>query len=377
MNKKAIGFLSIFSLLISLSIVPAYSATKAGAKCTKVGIKSVVGNKTFTCIKSGKKLVWNKGKTSVAIPAQVIPDSWPIDKSADKNIFLIADKNIRKFQTSTKSPAKVIVNYGPTVEKNRADQHLNSMFEASKFWSTDWNFDKEITVAIGTSKDYTWMRGFWSTFGLLRPEFDSSEKTYTSQGEYCNQGGAIFGDSQPFFWGCLSTQGSLDRYGIAGKKFASHEYTHLAQYGIMTNLGARNMPTLFMEGSAEFYGVTLASTPDKISKDWQEFLSGGYFSESARDYVRSASSDQIYELLIDSYNKGNKYQGHWYYTGAYVTLRMIAAQGHEGFVNFMKSVKETSNAGQSFEKIYGIKFDDFAKIIAPEIGALAKTIKSR
>jgi hypothetical protein len=43
----------------------------------------------------------------------------------------------------------------------------------------------------------------------------------------------------------------------------------------------------------------------------------------------------------------------------------------------MKSVKETSNANQSFEKIYGIKFEDFAKIVAPEISALAKTIKSR
>jgi hypothetical protein len=145
----------------------------------------------------------------------------------------------------------------------------------------------------------------------------------------------------------------------------------------MSNLGARNMPPLFMEGSAQFYAVTLSSAPNKIDKDWQEFWSGGYFSESARDYVRSASSDQIYELLIDSYNKGNKYEGHWYYTGAYVTLRMIAAQGHDGFVKFMNSVRETNNANQSFEKIYGVKFEEFAKVIAPEISALAKTIKSR
>jgi hypothetical protein len=60
-----------------------------------------------------------------------------------------------------------------------------------------------------------------------------------------------------------------------------------------------------------------------------------------------------------------------------VTLRMIAAQGHDGFVRFMNFVKETGNASQSFEKVYGIKFEDFAKIIAPEISALAKTIKSR
>jgi len=43
----------------------------------------------------------------------------------------------------------------------------------------------------------------------------------------------------------------------------------------------------------------------------------------------------------------------------------------------MKSVAETSNAGQSFEKIYGINFEAFAKIIAPEIQKLSSTIISR
>jgi len=61
MNKKLVAVFSIISLSLSLPLFPATAATKAGAKCTKVGIKSVVGNKTFTCIKSGKKLIWNKG----------------------------------------------------------------------------------------------------------------------------------------------------------------------------------------------------------------------------------------------------------------------------------------------------------------------------
>ena len=61
MNKRLITFLSIFSLSLSLPLIPATAAVKAGAKCTKAGVKSVEANKTFTCIKSGKKLVWNKG----------------------------------------------------------------------------------------------------------------------------------------------------------------------------------------------------------------------------------------------------------------------------------------------------------------------------
>jgi M6 family metalloprotease-like protein len=48
------------------------AAVKAGSTCTKVGTKSVSGGKSYTCIKSGKKLVWDKGvvvaKPSVAKP---------------------------------------------------------------------------------------------------------------------------------------------------------------------------------------------------------------------------------------------------------------------------------------------------------------------
>ena len=375
MKRKTIAFLSVLSISLSLPLTPASSAVKAGAACKKAGVTSISSNKIFTCTKSGKKLVWNKGTPIKQV--EIIPDSWPIDKAADKDILLIADKNLRKFQQTNTTTPKITINYGPTTDKKRADEYLFSMHEAAKFWASDWKYDKEVNAAIGTSKDYSWMFQEWSKFGLTSSEFDSSEKSYTSQGEYCNQGSALLGDDKPFLWGCLSTIGTLEKYGIAGRKFGSHEYTHIAHYGIMGNTGMRNMPVLISEGSADFYGVSLASSSSAISKDWKSFFSGGYFSEAALDYLKTASSDQILELLIDSFNKGTKQEGHWYYTGAYATIRMIAAQGHDGFVRFMKSVAETSNAGQSFEKIYGINFEAFAKIIAPEIQKLSSTIISR
>jgi len=65
MNKKLIAFFSILSLFLSTLLIPANAAAKAGAKCNKAGITSVVSGKTFTCIKSGKKLVWDKGMKEV------------------------------------------------------------------------------------------------------------------------------------------------------------------------------------------------------------------------------------------------------------------------------------------------------------------------
>ena len=42
-------------------IVPANSATIAGTKCTKLNSTKIASNIKYTCVKSGKKLVWNKG----------------------------------------------------------------------------------------------------------------------------------------------------------------------------------------------------------------------------------------------------------------------------------------------------------------------------
>ncbi len=52
-----------FTLLLVISFGGAVEAAtpKAGAACTKAGTTAVFAGKKFTCVKSGKKLLWNKG----------------------------------------------------------------------------------------------------------------------------------------------------------------------------------------------------------------------------------------------------------------------------------------------------------------------------
>ena len=64
MNKKFIAFISIFSVFLPLT--PASAVVKAGGVCKKAGITSFASGKSYTCIKSGKKLVWDKGKLSAS-----------------------------------------------------------------------------------------------------------------------------------------------------------------------------------------------------------------------------------------------------------------------------------------------------------------------
>jgi M6 family metalloprotease-like protein len=58
MNKRLIMFLSIISFTLLLPLIPVNAAVKAGGSCSKARIVSVASGKTYTCIKVGKKLIW-------------------------------------------------------------------------------------------------------------------------------------------------------------------------------------------------------------------------------------------------------------------------------------------------------------------------------
>jgi M6 family metalloprotease-like protein len=87
-NKRLIALLSILSLFLSTPIIPANSAAKAGAKCTKVGIKSVVKDKSYICIKSGKKLIWKLNSQNSNTSKPIIP----VTNLSDAALFSNLDK---------------------------------------------------------------------------------------------------------------------------------------------------------------------------------------------------------------------------------------------------------------------------------------------
>ena len=83
-------FTSAIVILFSIASLPAFSANPpaSGATCSKAGITQSYQGKKFTCIKNGKKLVWNKGVLISKGSQTQTPSNPPTSTSMDQENLL-------------------------------------------------------------------------------------------------------------------------------------------------------------------------------------------------------------------------------------------------------------------------------------------------
>jgi len=124
--RKALRLLALVLSLTSLVSV-AQAAVKAGSACSKLGSTSTVSGKKYTCIKSGKKLVWNKGMVVDKPTLVVTPTATP---------------TLSTTPTPTSTPAPVVEDDSVVISKGITYRYINSVLErqayqSSKFFTTD------------------------------------------------------------------------------------------------------------------------------------------------------------------------------------------------------------------------------------------------
>ena len=73
MVKQTLSVLMAVALCVAPFPQASAATAKAGATCTKLKATSIVKGKKFTCIKSGKKLIWDKGVTVKALVTKPSP----------------------------------------------------------------------------------------------------------------------------------------------------------------------------------------------------------------------------------------------------------------------------------------------------------------
>ena len=145
MNKRALSALMAIALCLALSPQASGVTAKAGAKCTKIKTTSIVNGKKFTCIKSGKKLVWDKGVLVKGLVAKPKPSNSAVllicpklDSADHSGISQVRADSLIGMSESQGDECASSLNWG-----FRVGQRDNEMFATTR----DYRLDR-VTVVV-------------------------------------------------------------------------------------------------------------------------------------------------------------------------------------------------------------------------------------
>ena len=377
--------------LVSVLILPvsnSWSAVKPGLICKKVGLTSISSGIKYTCIKSGKKLVWNKGVRVASTPSK--PESSPTPNSSTSPA-----------PTPTPSPTPTPK---PLTVSERWDATGSNALNVFRKWGTS----KEIDTPK-TKIEYQFSTGFWPEVQTeFKKRFDSvvayfdrytniEIPVYFSAGTYKDLDWACklleTRDSTRRYQACLDDQqrdlneyyhvsrgydlknGSANFYLIKMKEIEQsadfqvrieHEYFHTVQQNLLRDKFRTNMPCWFLEGGSEFFGMLTFSHGDA-----QRYLQFRYFkifgAPERRPYGVTATD--LTKWLTDSsvpwmptlqtyVDQCAPYRlNGMYHDSVLATEWMVSKIGVDGMLNLIKDAGNTSwNA--SFEKHLGMSVND-------------------
>jgi hypothetical protein len=316
--KRLLLNASIFALFLSLA-APAVSAVKAGTTCQKMGQISIYKGKEYTCVKSGKKLIWNAGiKVKIASP-QMSP-------------------------TPISTPA-------PTPKASQFPPLAPNPFQTP--FPNEFTRDQMVSAALINLDSYIATYSSIKSYKLIvGPEFNSNLVEISSyvQKSY---------SALPFPAGYKKTIVVITNNRDFGEGWSisdnglgpvvPHEIFHVWQKSAYQRKGNNNPdpnnplnpPVWFDEGSAEFFGYGLYRERVK-------------FYEGVGAYPTSRNLQSL-----KSYSTRNLDPGLPYLLGRIASEYIVASVGMERFMQIFFNVGAGQDFPQAFEKATGIALNLF------------------
>jgi hypothetical protein len=373
MRKIALGVL----VFISLAMLPtsAANAPKAGASCQKAGVTQTFKSVKFTCTKSGKKFVWNKGvkvsppkpsaqptpantPATIATPTPVATSKPFIPWSTDVTAKQVSDAAQKNFRDWAAAQASKPVNHQFVIQDGVFPNRAKSLAAADKTGTqlfSQYFSTKSITV-IGRTEEWVVQK-----LNSLGGNFNGCSINYVPGLDYC--------------WDAQSLQGMVvltdapfkpSDLGGDGSSLLAHEYFHLVQYQLSNNArkhtirdgsaaSAHLFPAWFAEGTAEFAGFSIA-TLAMGSDYWQGRAAMNTYGIGDP----TANKNALVDAEIRTY-AGTQPNGpvNPYMIGRTATEYLVASAGFQAMLDIWSTFKETKNFEKSFEKAIGITKDEF------------------
>ena len=194
----------ITSLLVGVLVIfglQAFAATttvKAGAACSKTGATTVVKTLKYTCIKSGKKLIWSKGEAvktagqdlSLVTPAYV---PLPPDGGTDEYRCFLLDPKFTKetfLKSVTITPDNMMVShhgilYRVSAANVQATKNLDEQ-SAQPGWSCFGDTGIPGATAFSPASPSSWI-SFWAPGGNFKKYPEGTGMRFTQGDQFILQ----------------------------------------------------------------------------------------------------------------------------------------------------------------------------------------------
>ena len=388
------GHLAIaIAVLLTLAGTVEAATPKAGAKCTKAGATATASGKKFTCIKSGTKLVWNKGVAitkplPVATPTPTptpVPEPTPIPTPTPIPVVkypdaptsfddLIANYEGISYAAWSKSNAAIMASKDVAlpfktltgVNTTLSFKNPASAFDLVSRLYSGYKSASDITVLTFSYDDRDWAQEQMKT---LQPKSTWQWITFTACATRptCD-GGGVFSDDKGSGLIVLTTGPA--RGGQGPGALEAHEFTHAIQQNQLRRASIWPLttdwpPTWYIEGQALF-----AENASIYHQSFDAYLRNR--RASSQDLINrpAINSAWIQEFFVVNQTQAwfNNYES-WrqYDLGARLVEVLTAIKGPGSTMEIWKLMGTGQTFNQAFENIYGTSFDKALPIISKAI----------
>jgi hypothetical protein len=370
-NKRVIVFLSILSLSLSTLLIPATAAAKAGAKCNKAGITSVAAGKTFTCVKSGKKLVWNKGVANVKSTKPAAPTGFnDLEANYSGVSYSAWKKSNEKILASSSPSIPLEILLGANTKLNNKNPEF-AFSQVNKLYAGNV-LPKNIVLLAFNFQDRDWAI---TKMDQIVPNAGSPwiKDVACPSADRCLGGGSFHNMSNKTSLIVITT--GIDPNNLSNTTsgtFEAHEYTHSIQQSSADALrpGVNLLkspwpPNWYWEGLANFsqHAAIYSDSFEKYTQ-FRKQASGGIFYNPTWNakYIEGYFQTNLTKEWDSQYPRWRQYD-----LGAMLVEVLVAIKGPDSVMQVFSQSVKGDGFESAFQKIYGSSFQSVLPIISRTI----------